>query len=77
MDRPKMGFAIPLASWMQNELKEMVEDYINEKNIREQGLFNWEAVNRLKVNFFSGKTEYDFKLWYLLMFQMWYERWMK
>jgi asparagine synthase (glutamine-hydrolysing) len=77
MDRPKMGFAIPLASWMQNELKEMVEDYINEKNIREQGLFNWEAVNRLKSNFFSGKTEYDFKLWYLLMFQMWYERWMK
>ena len=77
LDRPKMGFAIPLASWMQNELKEMVEDYINEKNIREQGLFNWEAVNRLKSNFFLGKTEYDFKLWYLLMFQMWYERWMK
>ena len=77
MDRPKMGFAIPLASWMQNELKEMVDDYINEKNIREQGLFNWKAVNRLKINFFSGKTEYDFKLWYLLMFQMWYERWMK
>jgi asparagine synthase (glutamine-hydrolysing) len=77
MDRPKMGFAIPLSSWMQNELRDMVEDYINEKNIREQGIFNWTAVNRLKTNFFAGKTEYDFKLWYLLMFQMWYERWMK
>ncbi|MFM7661072.1 MAG: asparagine synthase (glutamine-hydrolyzing) [Bacteroidota bacterium] len=77
MARPKMGFAIPLASWMQNELKDMIEEYINEKDIQGQGLFNWEAVNRLKENFFSGKTEYDFKLWYLLMFQMWYERWMK
>ena len=77
MDRPKMGFAIPLSSWMQNELRDMVEDYINEKNICEQGIFNWTAVNRLKTNFFAGKTEYDFKLWYLLMFQMWYERWMK
>jgi len=77
MDRPKMGFAIPLASWMNNELKDMVNSYINENSIKEQGLFNWEAVNRLKIAFFSGKTEYDFKLWYLLMFQMWYERWMK
>jgi len=77
MDRPKMGFAIPLAAWMNNELKDMVNSYINEKSIKEQGLFNWDAVNRLKTAFFSGKTEYDFKLWYLLMFQMWYERWMK
>jgi asparagine synthase (glutamine-hydrolysing) len=77
MDRPKMGFAIPLASWMQNELKDLVNSYINEKQIKEQGIFNWEAVNVLKNNFFAGKTEYDFKLWYLLMFQMWYERWMK
>ena len=77
MDRPKMGFAIPLAAWMNNELKDMVNSYINEKSIKEQGLFNWEAVNRLKTAFFSGKSEYDFKLWYLLMFQMWYERWMK
>jgi asparagine synthase (glutamine-hydrolysing) len=77
MDRPKMGFAIPLAAWMNNELKDMVNSYINEKSIKEQGLFNWEAVSRLKIAFFSGKSEYDFKLWYLLMFQMWYERWMK
>jgi asparagine synthase (glutamine-hydrolysing) len=77
MDRPKMGFAIPLAAWMNNELKDMVNSYINEKSIKEQGLFNWEAVSGLKIAFFSGKSEYDFKLWYLLMFQMWYERWMK
>jgi asparagine synthase (glutamine-hydrolysing) len=77
MDRPKMGFAIPLASWMQNELKDLVHSYINEKQIKEQGIFNWEAINSLKTKFFAGKMEYDFKLWYLLMFQMWHERWMK
>ena len=77
MDRPKMGFAIPLASWMQNELRDLVHSYINEKQIKEQGIFNWEAINSLKTKFFAGKTEYDFKLWYLLMFQMWHERWMK
>jgi len=77
MDRPKMGFAIPIANWMQNELKNHVEEYISESKIKEQGLFNWTAVSNLKSRFFSGRKELDSKLWYLLMFQMWYERWMK
>lgn len=77
MDRPKMGFAIPIADWMQNELRNHVEDYLSESKIKEQGIFNWSAVQDLKTRFFSGKKELDSKLWYLLMFQMWYERWMK
>lgn len=77
MDRPKMGFAIPIANWLQNELKNHVEEYIREQKIKEQGIFNWSALRDLKERFFSGKKELDSKLWYVLMFQMWYERWMK
>jgi asparagine synthase (glutamine-hydrolysing) len=77
MDRPKMGFAIPIANWMMTDLKDYVESYVNEKNIREQGIFNWPYVEKLKSDFYGGKKEYDVKLWYLLMFQTWYDRWMK
>ncbi len=77
MDRPKMGFAIPISSWMMNELRDYVEAYINEKVIRSQGIFNWEYVNKLKTDFYNGKKEFDVKMWYLLMFQTWYDRWMK
>ena len=77
MDRPKMGFAIPIANWMMTDLKEYVETFVNEKNIREQGIFNWSYVEKLKNDFYDGKKEYDVKLWYLLMFQTWYDRWMK
>ena len=77
MDRPKMGFAIPIANWMMNELRDYVESFINEKNIRDQGIFNWTYVEKLKNDFYNGKKEYDVKLWYLLMFQTWYDRWMK
>ena len=77
MDRPKMGFAIPIANWMMTDLKEYVETFVNEKNIREQGIFNWSYVEKLKNDFYGGKKEYDVKLWYLLMFQTWYDRWMK
>jgi asparagine synthase (glutamine-hydrolysing) len=76
MDRPKMGFAIPIADWLSKELKPIVNAYINEDCIKSQGIFNWKSIERLKLNVFSGKKEYAQKLWYILMFQMWYERWM-
>ncbi|MEY3425245.1 MAG: hypothetical protein RL679_603 [Bacteroidota bacterium] len=76
MDRPKMGFAIPIAHWLQNDLRELVEENLQESKIKEQGIFHWEFVHKLKTDFFQGKKELDMKLWYLLMFQMWYQKWM-
>ena len=77
MDRPKMGFAIPIANWLNNELKELVEEYISESKIKEDQIFNWEYISKIKEGFFNGKKEYDTKIWYILMFQMWYQRWCK
>ena len=76
MDRPKMGFAIPIASWLQNDLKHLVDHYINEELISRQKLFDWAVVGDIKKQFLSGKKEYDVKMWYFLTFQMWYEKWM-
>ena len=77
LDRPKMGFAIPIAKWLKNELRDHVEEYLNEDHIEKQGIFNWEFITKLKMDFYKGRKEYDSKLWYFLMFQMWYERWME
>lgn len=76
MDRPKMGFAIPIDSWLSNELKETVYEYLNEKSIKEQGIFNYNYISNTVSGFYSGKKEYANKLWYFLMFQMWYKKWM-
>jgi asparagine synthase (glutamine-hydrolysing) len=76
MDRPKMGFAIPIADWLMKDLKDLVHDHINEKTINEQGLFDWKEIQRILEAFYNGKKEYDMKLWYILMFQMWYNKWM-
>ena len=77
LDRPKMGFAIPIAKWLKNELREYLEEYLCEEKIDKQGIFNWGFVKKLKTDFYSGRKEYDSKLWYFLMFQMWHERWME
>lgn len=76
MERPKMGFAIPIKKWLAHELKDHLHEYLNEDLIKDQGIFNWKFVSKLKSDFLSGKVEYEMKIWYLLMFQMWYKKWM-
>lgn len=75
MERPKMGFGIPVESWLGNELKDLVKEYVSERN-SDHGLFNVQEVKNLVTEFFNGRTEKHLKIWYLLMFQMWYKRWM-
>lgn len=77
MDRPKMGFAIPIENWLMFELKDKVLYYLDDKKIIEQGILNADFIREIKSNFYLGKKELANKLWYILMFQMWYEKWMK
>jgi asparagine synthase (glutamine-hydrolysing) len=75
MDRPKMGFAIPIENWLTIDLKDKVFYYLDDQKIKAQDIFEISAVRKLKDDFYSGKKEYAVKIWYLLMFQMWYEKW--
>jgi asparagine synthase (glutamine-hydrolysing) len=77
MDRPKTGFAIPIEKWLATDLKEQVLYYLNRQTIQSEGIFNPDQVNKLVIDFFNGKKEYATKIWYLLMFEMWYRQWMK
>lgn len=75
MDRKKMGFGIPVDKWLNNELKELVQDYLSDTKLNEHKLFNTAYVQKTTAAFFGGRTDLYLKIWYLLMFQMWYERW--
>jgi asparagine synthase (glutamine-hydrolysing) len=76
MDRPKTGFAIPIEKWLSTDLKEQVLYYLNRQTIQIGGIFNADYVDKLVVDFYNGKKEYATKIWYLLMFEMWYKQWM-
>jgi asparagine synthase (glutamine-hydrolysing) len=75
MERPKMGFGIPIESWLGAELKDLVHKYLSEKSLREHSLFNTEEVQKIVTDFYRGRKEKHLKIWYLLMFQMWYKYW--
>lgn len=76
MDRPKMGFGIPISGWLTNDLKHFVDRYFDEAFIIKQDIFNNAEVQRIKKSFYNGKKERAEKIWFLLMFQMWYDKWM-
>jgi len=77
MERPKMGFGIPVQDWLAKELKPLVEEHLQPAALKDHGLFKEEAVTKLYTEFFNGRTEKYLKIWYLLMFQMWYKKWIK
>jgi asparagine synthase (glutamine-hydrolysing) len=77
MERPKMGFAIPVQDWLSNELKYLIEDYLSEEALKAHLLFNISEVKTLVNDFLNGHKEKYVQIWHLLMFQMWYKRWMQ
>ena len=80
IERPKQGFAVPLASWLRGDLAPLVGDYLAPQRIRDAGLFDPDVVSKAVANFRTGGAGNDRldtqKLWYLLAFEMWREKWM-
>lgn len=77
MDRPKMGFAIPIDNWLCGPLKSYVLHYLNAKALNHHGFFNTTEVIHQRDAFLNGKRELAQKIWYLLMFQMWFNQWIE
>lgn len=75
-ERPKAGFGIPINDWLRKELKYLLDEYLNEEEIKRSNIFNEHYVQELKRLFLEGKNN-DRKIWTLLMFQMWYKENMK
>jgi asparagine synthase (glutamine-hydrolysing) len=74
MDRPKMPFIAPLSNWLQTELKSFLMEYINKEKLTATRLFNVEFILKVRDRFFEGKENYQ-RIWNLLIFMLWYERW--
>ena len=76
MDRPKMGFGVPINIWFKKELKDYFNTYLSAAALQKHHLFNIENIEKKKKAYFKGNDRLVPELWNLLMFQMWYEKWM-
>ncbi len=73
-NRPKMGFAIPLQSWLKNELKDYMMDTLSKNNIYNSNLFDYNLILKTINNHLSGMEDNSNKLWNSIQFINWYDK---
>lgn len=76
IERPKMGFGIPMFEWFGGDLKELFEIYFKEEKLKHKLFDNSYIYNEYKKLKNNQKVNIN-KLWFILVFQMWYEKYMK
>lgn len=73
VERPKMGFSIPISVWLKGPLKDWAESLLDEKKLNEDGLFSTKNVRNNWIQYLKGKRGRQPLLWSILMFQSWYQ----
>ncbi len=73
--RPKMGFGVPIESWLRNELREMVRDTLLRPTTLARGYFRPDAVMRIVDEHQSGQRNHAHRLWALLVLELWHRQW--
>ncbi|MDR2410993.1 MAG: asparagine synthase (glutamine-hydrolyzing) [Bacteroidales bacterium] len=75
LERPKMGFGVPISEWFKDELRNYLLYYLDKDRLKKENIFNEDSVVALRNHYLDGKRISVIGLWYILIFQMWKEKW--
>ena len=74
-ERPKQGFGIPLGQWIRGPLSEWAAELLSEQALKVSGLFDVAYVRQRFHEHQTGRRNWQYALWTVLMFQAWHRRW--
>ena len=73
VERPKKGFSVPINAWLKGPLRPWAEALLNEQRLKEENYFNPKPILQKWQEHLSGKRNWEYYLWDILMFQAWLE----
>ena len=71
VNRPKSGFGVPLGTWLRGPLRDWAESLLCESRLRQEGYFSYAPIQKMWREHLSAKTNWEYHLWDILMFQAW------
>jgi asparagine synthase (glutamine-hydrolysing) len=71
MERPKMGFGVPVGEWLRGPLRSWAEELLAESRLRAEGYFDAARVRGRWARHLAGQQDASDALWPVLMFQAW------
>lgn len=74
-ERSKMGFGVPIGAWLCGPLRDWAEELIDEGRLRREGIFDPKPIREAWQQHLSQRHNHQYRLWNILMFQAWRERW--
>jgi asparagine synthase (glutamine-hydrolysing) len=71
--RPKMGFGVPIDTWLRGPLREWAEELLNPSRLKQEQFLNYSFIEQKWNEHQSGQRNWQYLLWDILMFQAWLE----